>query len=30
MLETFVAHCRAAGASFERLGDVARRLPAPA
>ena len=29
MLEQFVGHCRDAGATFERLGDVARRLPAP-
>ena len=27
MLEQFVAHCREAGAQFERLVDVARRLP---
>jgi hypothetical protein len=26
MLERFVAHCRDAGATFERLVDVARRL----
>jgi peptidoglycan-N-acetylglucosamine deacetylase len=30
MLERFVAHCRDAGAEFERLVDVARRLPDPA
>jgi peptidoglycan/xylan/chitin deacetylase (PgdA/CDA1 family) len=30
MLERFVAHCRDAGAVFERLVDVARRLPEPA
>lgn len=27
MLERFVEHCRAAGARFERMGDVARGLP---
>jgi peptidoglycan/xylan/chitin deacetylase (PgdA/CDA1 family) len=27
MLERFVSHCREAGAEFERLADVARRLP---
>jgi hypothetical protein len=27
MLERFVGHCRDAGAAFERLADVARRLP---
>jgi peptidoglycan/xylan/chitin deacetylase (PgdA/CDA1 family) len=27
MLERFVEHCRAAGARFERMGDVARALP---
>jgi hypothetical protein len=27
MLEHFVEHCRAAGASFERMGDVACALP---
>jgi hypothetical protein len=26
MLERFVEHCAQAGARFERLGDVARRL----
>jgi peptidoglycan/xylan/chitin deacetylase (PgdA/CDA1 family) len=29
MLEQFVGHCRDAGGRFERLGDVARSLPAP-
>jgi len=29
MLERFVGHCRDAGATFERLVDVARRLPEP-
>ena len=28
MLETFVRHCLEAGARFERMVDVARRLPA--
>jgi peptidoglycan-N-acetylglucosamine deacetylase len=27
MLDEFVRHCLAAGARFERMGDVARRLP---
>jgi hypothetical protein len=26
MLDRFVEHCRAAGARFERMGDVARAL----
>ncbi|MGH2636456.1 MAG: hypothetical protein ACRDHU_09985 [Actinomycetota bacterium] len=26
MLETFVEHCREAGARFERMGDVAQGL----
>jgi peptidoglycan-N-acetylglucosamine deacetylase len=30
MLERFVSHCAAAGATFARMGDVARALPAPA
>ena len=30
MLERFVSHCRGAGATFERLVDVAGRLPEPA
>jgi len=30
MLERFVAHCRESGATFERMADVARRLPEPA
>ncbi len=29
MLERFVAHCRDAGATFERMADFARRLPEP-
>ena len=29
MLERFVVHCRAAGAAFARLADVARGLPDP-
>ena len=29
MLERFVCHCLDAGAAFERLADVARRLPDP-
>ncbi len=29
MLERFVSHCRAAGATFERMADVARRLTEP-
>ena len=29
MLEEFIGHCRGAGATFRKLGDVAQGLPAP-